>query len=295
MFIDALDAGEHVSLFTIPSIMDEKSISAAQPVLEISNLSVHRGSTLLSNINWTITHDEHWCILGPNGSGKTTLVNAITAYETPSSGSICLNGKEYGHHDWRHVRKRIGIVSHALALKLDSPLKVTEMVASGEQAWLNDCPSLSVKKEKKIKSRLQLVNCLHLADRKWTTLSQGERQRIMIARALFNDLDLLILDEPCAGLDPVAKEGFLTYISFISHQVYSPRIIYITHHVEEIIPTFTHTMILKDGTILKAGPTKDVLCSDLLTVAFGAPIRLDKNDKRFQLTVSLQEDNVYEQ
>ena len=276
-------------------MMDEKSISTTRPVLEITNLSVHRGSILLSNINWTITHDEHWCILGPNGSGKTTLVNAITAYVTPSSGYICLKGKEYGHHDWRQVRKRIGIVSHALALKLDSPLKVTEMVASGEEAWLNDCPPLSAKKEKKIKSRLQLVDCLHLADRKWTTLSQGERQRIMIARALFNDLDLLILDEPCAGLDPVAKEGFLAYISFISQQSYSPRIIYITHHVEEIIPAFTHTMILKDGTILKSGPTKDVLCNELLTEAFGALIRLYNNDNRYRLTVALQEDKVYEQ
>jgi iron complex transport system ATP-binding protein len=253
-------------------------------VLEVTDLSVHRGRTaILRNVSWRVARGEHWTILGANGSGKTSLLKALTGYLSPTSGSLALLGRRYGTCDWRELRFKIGMVTSAFTASIPPAEPVLETVVSGKFAQLDLWHSFTRADRAQAMRLLRTSGIAALAEREWAYLSQGERQRVLIARALMARPRLLILDEPCAGLDPVAREKFLRFIDGLARKKNSPALVLVTHHVEEIMPAFTHALLLREGRVLAAGPRERVLNSANLSAAFGAPLRLRRANDRMLL------------
>jgi iron complex transport system ATP-binding protein len=247
----------------------------AKLVLEISNLRIQRGGTvILDGVNWRVERGQHWAILGANGSGKTSLLSALTGYLMPTAGEISLLGQNYGQSDWRELRKKIGIVSSSIRQMMANSEPALETVASGKFAMIDFLGRLLRADENRALKILRQIECAHLAKRSWRVLSQGERQRVLIGRALMAKPRVLILDEPCAGLDPAAREHFLQFIQRLGARKNSPRLVLVTHHVEEIMPVFSHLLILKAGKVLAAGEKSDVLTTKNLSQAFDAKLKL---------------------
>jgi iron complex transport system ATP-binding protein len=256
------------------------------PVLKISNLRIQRdGVVILDDVNWRVERGEHWTILGANGSGKTSLLSALTGYLMPTAGEIYLLGKNYGESDWRELRKKIGIVSSSVRQMMNDDEPALETVASGKYAMIDFWGRMTRTDHARAMKLLQQIECAHLAEREWRVLSQGERQRVLIGRALMASPRVLILDEPCAGLDPAAREHFLQFIQRLGARKNSPTLILVTHHVEEIMPVFSHMLILNNGNVLAAGEKSSVLKAKLLSTAFAARLRLGKMKNRYWLNV----------
>ncbi|MFZ5805596.1 MAG: ABC transporter ATP-binding protein [Verrucomicrobiota bacterium] len=254
------------------------------PIIEIQNLCVWSGkTTILRDISWTVEKRQNWVILGSNGSGKTSLLNALTAYLTPSRGTIQVLGQTYGKSNWRELRKHMGMVSSSLLHMIPPDESALQTILSGKDALLGLWGRSAAKDKTSAKKILKQIECEHLAERPWRFLSQGEKQCILIGRALMAQPQLLILDEPCAGLDPLARELFLHFLQNFATKRNAPSFVLVTHHVEEIIPLFTHVMILKQGKVLAAGAKKSVLKSSILSKAFNASIQIQKNRRRFQI------------
>ena len=257
-----------------------------KPVLEISDLRVQRsGVTILDGVNWRVERRQHWAILGANGSGKTSLLSALTGYLMPTSGEILLLGKKYGQSDWRELRKDIGIVSSSVRQMMSDDEPALETVASGKFAMIDFWGRLSRADKSQAQKILRQIECTHLAERAWRVLSQGERQRVLIGRALMARPRVLILDEPCAGLDPAAREHFLQFIQRLGTQRNAPTLVLVTHHVEEIMPVFSRALILKNGKTLAAGKKLEILTAKNLSDAFGAKIKLQFKAGRFAMSV----------
>jgi iron complex transport system ATP-binding protein len=263
------------------------------PVIQVSALSVRRETTILEHVDWCVEEAQHWVILGPNGSGKTSLLSTLTGYMPPTSGRISVLGETYGRSDWRDLRTRIGFVSTAIAPLMSPGEAALETVASGRRAMLGFWGELSDDERDQARDILHRVEADALIDRPWRFLSQGERQRILIGRALMAQPRLLVLDEPCAGLDPVARERFLAFLQRLAISDGAPTLVLVTHHVEEITPAFTHVLILKSGSVLAAGIKTDVLTSATLGAAFGAPLTLTQSNGRYSLSVSPAGDAVF--
>jgi iron complex transport system ATP-binding protein len=266
----------------------KKIVRPAPPALAISGLCVRRGEQMiLENISWRVERGQHWVILGANGSGKTSLLSALTAYLTPSAGEVEVLGESYGHSDWRELRKRVGLVSSSIRQMILDDALTLEIVASGKDAVLNPWGRLRDADCQRALSLMRQTEIVPLAKRPWGVLSQGERQRTLIARALMAEPQLLILDEPCAGLDPVARERFVNFLERLGHQRGAPALVLVTHHVEEIAPAFTHALLLRGGRTLAAGPKQTVLTAAHLSEVFGAPMRMRRSrDGRYQLHVA---------
>ncbi len=263
--------------------MPARSLS---PLLQVSGLTVKRDrTTLLNEVSWRVAHGEHWVILGPNGCGKTSLLKALTGYLTPSAGEIEVLGERYGHSDWRDLRLHVGLVTSALqaSVPLDEP--ALETVISGKYAQLDLWMKITPTDRRAGLKFLRFTGAGALAERLWGQLSQGERQRVLIARALMARPKLLILDEPCAGLDPVARAQFLRFVETLSRTPRGPALVLVTHHVEEIVPGFTHALILATGAVVAAGPADAILTSSTLSQAFGSAVRLTRTRGGFQLSV----------
>ena len=255
------------------------------PLLDIRNLAVLRDrTTLLSNVDWRVEPGEHWVILGPNGCGKTTLLKALTGYMTPSSGEIELLGERYGESDWRDLRLHVGLVTSALQAAVPQDEPALETVVSGKYAQLDLWMKLTPADRRAARKLLRFVNAGELSDRLWGQLSQGERQRILIARALMAKPRVLILDEPCAGLDPVSREQFLKFVESLACQPRGPALVLVTHHVEEITPGFTHALLLKSGRVHAGGARTKTLTSAHLSAIFNAPLRLGRANGRLRLS-----------
>ena len=247
------------------------------PLLEVTQLRVERGSTaILRGVDWRVARGEHWVILGANGSGKTSLLKALTGYLSPTAGELSLLGRRYGECDWRELRFKIGVVTSAFIASIPPSEVALDTVMSGKYAQLDLWHRVTSADRVAASRLLRSVGLAPLVKREWAYLSQGERQRILIARALMARPQLLILDEPCAGLDPVARENFLRFLERLAcrRSVHSPALVLVTHHVEEITPSFTHALFLRAGSVLAAGPRSAVLTSKNLSAAFGAPLRL---------------------
>lgn len=257
-----------------------------QAILEVSHLCIERGDTqILNKVNWRIEPGQHWAILGANGSGKTSLLCALTGYFMPTAGEIAVLGQRFGKSDWRELRKHIGLVSSSIRQLMADTEPALESVISGKYAMIDYWGRVSRADRARGMRLLQQVECSQLAKRPWLFLSQGERQRVLIGRALMGKPRLLILDEPCAGLDPAAREHFLQFLQRLGSQRNAPTLVLVTHHVEEIMPVFSHALILKSGKILAAGEKDSVLKAGNLSSAFGAPTRLQRNAGRYTLAV----------
>ncbi|HKY63121.1 MAG TPA: ABC transporter ATP-binding protein [bacterium] len=256
------------------------------PVLELKGLSLQREILILDNIDWKVMPGEHWAVLGANGSGKTTLLNVLTAYMTPSRGEMKVLGKRYGAYDWRELRKKIGIVSSSLRALLRADEPALHAVISGREAILNYWGEITESDRRAGHRILKDIECGELEDRPWGYLSQGEQQRVLIGRALMAQPKILILDEPCAGLDMVARETFLDFLQRLIRKNRNLTLLLVTHHVEEIAPFFSHVLLLKAGKVLAAGPKAKVLQSKRLGQAFDADLKLAKQGGRFRSTVS---------
>ena len=279
-------------------------------VLEVKALRVTRGSTaILRRINWRVGPGEHWVILGANGSGKTSLLKALTGFLSPTSGEISLLGKTYGEADWRELRLQIGVVTSAFGASIPLAEFALDTVVSGKYAQLDLWQAGTRADRLAAKKLLRLVGLARIAEREWAYLSQGERQRVLIARALMARPRLLILDEPCAGLDPVAREKFVRFVEQLArHETVGgalrpdsvtrrakktsghkapptagPALVLVTHHVEEITPAFTHALLVRGGRVVAAGPRREVLTSKNVSTTFAAPLRLAHRSGRLSL------------
>jgi iron complex transport system ATP-binding protein len=255
-------------------------------VLEVRNLAIQRGSTrMVSDFSWRVRKGEHWAVLGANGCGKTSLFSSLLGYVTLTRGDIFVLGEEYGDSDWPALRQKIGMVSSSVRQMMAESEPAWITVASGKYAMIDfwGTPNKSDKAE--AFDLLKRIECEHIANRPWAVLSQGERQRVLIARSLMARPALLILDEPCAGLDPAAREHFLSFLDRLGQSRGCPAIVLVTHHVEEVMPVFTHVLLMKQGWKLAEGPVPQMLSSELLSKTFDTPIEVRKEGERYTLRV----------
>ncbi len=257
------------------------------PIIQVEHLFLTRSrKCILENIHWRVEPGEHWVILGPNGAGKTTLLHALAGYMPPTSGKIEVLGKTFGRADWRALRKHIGLVSAGLIPRIGEDEVARDVVVSGKYAQLNLWADPTPIDVQTVRFLMEQTEILHLENQAWRFLSQGERQRVLIARARMAQPALLILDEPCAGLDPVARVRFLSFVEKLLRQPDSPAVVLVTHHIEEITPSFTHALILGTGHMVAKGPLTEALTSTHLTAAFGTPIQLWSDSDGYRLRIT---------
>ncbi|MBX5436779.1 MAG: ABC transporter ATP-binding protein [Alicyclobacillaceae bacterium] len=259
-------------------------------VVEVNGVSWWRdGRAILRHVDWRVETGEHWAVLGENGSGKTSLLNVIAGYVWPTSGRVQVLGEVFGRCDLRVLRQRIGWVSPDLARRfVDSRPHDTalEVVISGRFASVGVFEPVDGEMEAAARQRLRAFDCEWLADRPFRVLSQGEQQRVLLARAWMAEPQLLILDEPCTGLDLAAREKLLRAVSHLGQSGRTgATLLYVTHHVEEILPVFTHVLLLKSGRVVAAGPTRDVLTNGCLSEVFDVPVAVTWRGGRPWITV----------
>src|SRR5689334_14516477 len=252
-------------------------------VIEFADVTVRRGSaTLLDQISWRVAEGERWVVLGPNGAGKTTLLQVASAQIHPSSGVAGILDEVLGTVDVFDLRPRIGITSAALAERIPRDERVRDVVVSASYGvvgrWREQYDDLD---HERAHDLLVEVGVKHLADRTFGTLSEGERKRVQIARALMTDPELLLLDEPAAGLDLGGREDLVSTLTVLANDPDSPASVLVSHHVEEIPPGFTHALLLRAGRVVASGPIEDVVTEQHLSATFGMPLLLSREDDRF--------------
>ncbi|MCC9742296.1 MULTISPECIES: ABC transporter ATP-binding protein [Streptomyces] len=252
-------------------------------VLELVDVSVVReGRALVDQVSWSVAEGERWVILGPNGAGKTTLLNIASSYLFPTTGTAQILGEKLGNVDVFELRPRIGIAGVALADKLPPGQTVLQTVltaAYGMTAhWQESYEKVDEERALAFLDRLGMTDYL---DRKFGTLSEGERKRTLIARAMMTDPELLLLDEPAAGLDLGGREDLVRRLGRLARDPYAPSMIMVTHHVEEIAPGFTHVLMIRQGKVLAAGPIELELTSRNLSHCFGLPLVVERSGDRW--------------
>ncbi|HWI49333.1 MAG TPA: ABC transporter ATP-binding protein [Rummeliibacillus sp.] len=251
-------------------------------VLNLQDVSLRRDeSWILQHIDWEIQKGEHWVLYGLNGAGKTALLNMLCAYYFPTSGQVEVVGKTFGKSVLGdQLRRKISIVSAGFQEKLNPLDSAFEIVLSGAYASIGLYEKPTAEIRKKAIQLLHQLGSIEYADRDYETLSQGEKQRILIGRALMGEHELLILDEPATGFDFIAREALLKTVSDISNMENGPTIIYVTHHVEEILPVFENTLLLKKGQVFAKGKTREMLTSENLSAFFETPVEcIWRNDR----------------
>jgi iron complex transport system ATP-binding protein len=247
-------------------------------VLRLQDVTVRRdGAALLRDIDWTVHEDERWVVIGPNGAGKTTLLQVVGAMLFPSGGVVEILGERLGQSDVFELRPRIGLASAALAEKVPPEEKVIDLVLTASYAilgrWTEEYDSNDVTRAVEL---IDQLGCAHLIRRRFNTLSEGERKRVQIARALMPDPELLLLDEPAAGLDLGGREDLVRRLSTFAHDPKAPTMVLVTHHVEEVPSGFTHALLLRHGSVVAQGPIETVMNADNLSHTFGIPVALER-------------------
>lgn len=264
-------------------------------ILHMEDVSLIRGEKwILQNINWSIHKGEHWVLFGLNGAGKTALLNIVNAYYYPTKGKVSVLGREFGRDPiGGELRKHIGFVSSSLQQKFHPGDNAFEVVLSGAYAsiGLYETPSDNIR-EKAI-TLLKELGCIHYANRNYENLSQGEKQRVLIARALMANPSLLILDEPTNGLDFIAREEFLETIDEIAKKENAPTMVYVTHHVEEILPIFNKTLLLKKGHVFSVGDTNEQISRSNLSHFLSMDVDVIWKNDRPLISKRITSDHVY--
>lgn len=250
--------------------------------IELEAVSFVRGGrAILDNISWSVRPGEHWTVFGSNGSGKTTLLRLLAGYLWPTRGAITVLGERFGNVDLRELRKRIGWVGSFLEAQIPPNQKPLDLVVSGKFASIGIYEKPEAEDYDRALRLVRELECEAILDSPYGVLSQGEKQRLLIARALVHDPSLLILDESCAGLDLLAREQLLGTLQRLGSKEDSPNMVFVTHHLEEIVPVFEHALLLKKGRVLAAGPTSEVLDPSILSRAFGTRIEVSRNGDRY--------------
>ncbi|WP_025134863.1 ABC transporter ATP-binding protein [Leucobacter sp. PH1c] len=252
-------------------------------VLRLTDVSYVRDRRpILDGVSWSVDESERWVILGPNGAGKSTLLKLATSADHPTRGSVEVLGEQLGKVDVFELRNRIGFVASATARRIPPTETVRDIVLTAaysvEGRWNEEYDELDVRQADRVLAEWDLG---HLADRIFATLSDGERKRTLIARAVMTDPEMLLLDEPSASLDLGARERLLQMLSGFASSPASPAMVMVTHHVEEIPPGFTHVLLLRDGRIQAAGPVADTLTAENLEATFGMPFDLTVSGGRY--------------
>jgi iron complex transport system ATP-binding protein len=252
-------------------------------VLELADVSVRRGqATLIAGVDWTVEEDERWVVLGPNGAGKTTLLQVVSAQIHPTTGVAGILGEVLGTVDVFELRPRIGFTSAAIAERIPRDEKVHDVVVSASYGvlgrWREHYDVLDHDRADQLLTELGAGRLTH---RTFGTLSEGERKRVQIARALMTDPELLLLDEPAAGLDLGGREDLVSTLSVLAMDEASPATVLVSHHVEEIPPGFTHALLLRAGSVVAAGPLEQVLTEEIVSATFGMHLTLRHEDGRW--------------
>ncbi len=252
-------------------------------VLELADVTVRRGdAVLLDQVSWEVRDGERWVVLGPNGAGKTTLLQLASAQIHPTSGVVGLLGEVLGTVDVFELRPRVGLTSAALADRIPRHEVVRDVVVSASYGvvgrWRESYDEMDHQRAQRL---LDEIGAGHLAERVFGTLSEGERKRVQVARALMTDPELLLLDEPAAGLDLGGREDLVTSLSALARDPDAPATVLVSHHVEEIPPGFTHALLLRRGTVVAAGPVADVVTRENLSETFSMPLALRRSQGRW--------------
>ncbi len=277
----AADRAPSEPLFTTGS--DAVPVDPGDLVVRMEGVSVRRGdSTLLADVDWAVELDERWVVLGPNGAGKTTLLRLAGAELHPSSGVVEVLGRRLGRVDVFELRTRIGLSSAALGLRVPADEVVRDMVISAGYGvvgrWRERYDPLDAARADELLDALGLRG---LAERTYGTLSEGERKRALIARALMTDPELLLLDEPAAGLDLGGREDLVGRLATLAGDPDAPASVLVTHHVEEIPPGYGHGLLLREGRVVAAGLLDDVLTDENLSETFGLPLAVQRRRGRY--------------
>ncbi|WP_129337788.1 ABC transporter ATP-binding protein [Cellulomonas endophytica] len=252
-------------------------------VLDLQSVTVRRGATtILDGLMFRVAEGERWVVLGRNGAGKTSLLQVCSGRMHPTSGTAHLLGERLGGVDVFELRPRIGLSSEALADRIPSGETVLDVVLTASYGYTGRWrEQYEEQDEDRARRLLEAFDVAALASRYFGTLSEGERKRVQIARALMSDPELLLLDEPAAGLDLGGREELVAALAELARDPRSPVIVLVTHHVEEIPPGFTHLLLLKDGRAHAAGPVEEVLTADNLSSTFGLPLAVQHGGGRW--------------
>lgn len=254
---------------------------ALYPIVLLDHISfIRNGTTILKDITICIGHGQNWAIIGQNGSGKTSLISIIGGYHHPSEGKAVVLGKKFGSTDLRELRLRIGECSSEIRDIIHNWDPAKDIVLSGRFASIGLYETPSPKDHKRAAYLFDFLGLSDKSDRRFMTLSDGEKQKVLLARALMSEPELLVLDEPCAGLDLKAREEFLDAVQEMCTKKGGPALIYITHHIEEIIPAITHALALRKGRVIASGRKEDVLTNKVLSETFEVPIELHEKEGR---------------
>ncbi|GAA3615268.1 ABC transporter ATP-binding protein [Marihabitans asiaticum] len=252
-------------------------------VLAFADVGVRRGGTaLLDGVDWEVEEGQRWVVLGPNGAGKTTLLQLAAGRIHPTSGVAGILGEVLGAVDVFELRPRIGLSSSALAAQIPDHESVRDVVVTASYGvvgrWRESYHELDHARADEL---LAALGAAHLSGRTFGTLSEGERKRVQIARALMTDPELMLLDEPAAGLDLGGREDLVTRLGEIAADLAAPALVMVTHHVEEIPPHFTDILLLREGRVVAQGPIEITLTEDNLAATFGMELTLEQHGQRF--------------
>ncbi|WP_046470922.1 ABC transporter ATP-binding protein [Allosalinactinospora lopnorensis] len=252
-------------------------------VLRMSGVSVRRdGAYLLNGAEWSVEEDERWAVIGPNGAGKTTLLSVAATQLFPTTGEVEVLGERVGEVDVFELRPLVGFASAAVANQISGSSTALDLVISASYGYLGSfTEEYGTPDYGRARAVLGHWGVAHLAERRYETLSEGERKRVLIARSLMADPELLLLDEPAAGLDLGGREDLVRRLGLLAGNVNAPALVIVSHHVEEIPPGFTHVLMMREGRVVAAGPAEQVMTADNLGETFGLPLKVEFDGERW--------------
>jgi len=266
-----------------PPDLDDLFLPTEDAVLQMRGVTVRRGSKeILAGIDWTVREGERWVVMGPNGAGKSTLLQLAAARLHPTAGDVAVLDEVLGAVDVFELRPRIGLSSAELAAQVPAQELVQDAVVTAAYGVTG-----TWRESYDVDDRLRALGLVsswglsRLATRRFGTLSEGERKRVLIARALMTDPELMLLDEPAAGLDLAGREELVRQLTALAADEAAPALVLVTHHLEEVPPGFTHALLLREGAVVAAGPVEETLTQEHLSAAFGIPLKVSRADGRF--------------